>query len=236
MATFVVAHGAWSAGWAWKKMRSRMTERGHLFITPTHTGLGERAHLSHRDVDLELHIADILGVLEFEDLTDVIMIGHSYGGMVATGVADRARERVTALIYVDAHVPRDGDSISSLTPERFEGMKKLTKKTGEGWKMPPTEMPDDTSDEDREWTKSRRMPQPIKTFEQPLKLKHGTPTIPRTYIYCSRIRPGDHFRQYLERARKEGWGVLEIDSSHNPHISMPDELTDILDEIAKEVS
>lgn len=149
MATFVVAHGAWSAGWGWKKMRTRMAERGHDFITPTLTGLGERAHLAHRDVDLELHIADILAVLEFENLTDVILIGHSYGGMVATGVADRARERVSALIYVDAHVPRDGDSISSLTPERFEEMKKLADEKGEGWKMTPSKMPDDTADEDR---------------------------------------------------------------------------------------
>jgi pimeloyl-ACP methyl ester carboxylesterase len=236
MATFVVAHGAWSAGWAWKKMRARMAERGHVLVTPTHTGLGERAHLLNRDVDLELHIADILGVLEFEDLTDVIMIGHSYGGMVATGVADRARERVSAVIYVDAHVPRDGDSISTLTPERFERMKKLADEKGEGWKIPPTEMPDDTSDEDREWAMPRRKPQPIKAFEQPLKFHHGELTVPRIYVYCTRIRPGDHFRQYLERAREEGWDIYEMDSSHNPHINIPDELTDILDEISKAIS
>src|ERR1051325_4166176 len=99
MALFVVAHGAWSAGWGWKKMHSRMSTRGHRLITPTCTGLGERAHLARPDIDLDTHISDIMGVLDCEDLSDVNLIGHSYGGMVATGVADRARPRVAQLIY-----------------------------------------------------------------------------------------------------------------------------------------
>ena len=95
MATFLVAHGAWTAGWAWKKMRPLLESRGHVLLTPTYTGLGERSHLAHRDIDLETHIADMLGVLRFEDLKHVTLIGHSYGGMVATGVADRAPERIS---------------------------------------------------------------------------------------------------------------------------------------------
>src|SRR5262245_15830012 len=118
MATFVVAHGAWSAGWAWKKMHPLMAAREHRLFTPTHTGLGERAHLARPDVDLDTHIADILAVLEMEDLRGVILMGHSYGGMVATGVAARARDRVAKLVYVDAFAPREGDSILSLTPDR----------------------------------------------------------------------------------------------------------------------
>ena len=96
MATFVVAHGAWSAGWAWKKMRPLMRAAGHELWTPTCTGLGERAHLGHADVSLDTHIQDIVAVLEIEDLNGVILIGHSYGGMVATGVADRARPSADA--------------------------------------------------------------------------------------------------------------------------------------------
>src|SRR3954465_4521099 len=100
MATFLVAHGAWSAGWAWKKMRPLMRAAGHELWTPTYTGLGERTHLGHADVSLETHIQDIIAALETEDLTDVILIGHSYGGMVATGVADRARARIAKLVYL----------------------------------------------------------------------------------------------------------------------------------------
>ena len=116
MATFVVSHGAWSAGWAWKKMHPLMAARGHRLFTPTHTGLGERVHLARPDIDLDTHIADVMGVLEMEDLRDVVLIGHSYGGMVATGVADRARERVARLVYLDAFVPRDGQSLFDLQP------------------------------------------------------------------------------------------------------------------------
>src|SRR3984893_1672685 len=116
MATFVVAHGAWGAGWVWKRMHPLMSARGHRLIAPTLTGLGERAHLARSDIDLDTHIADVLGVLEMEDLTAVNLIGHSYGGMVATGVADRARPRIAKLIYIDAFVPSDGDSVHDLLP------------------------------------------------------------------------------------------------------------------------
>src|SRR5882757_8410968 len=102
MATFVVAHGAWGAGWVWKKMHPLMSARGHRLITPTLTGLGERRHLASTAIDLETHIADIVGVLKFEDLSGINLIGHSYGGMVATGVADRVRARIAKLIYIDA--------------------------------------------------------------------------------------------------------------------------------------
>ena len=233
MATFLVAHGAWSAGWAWKKMRPLLRARGHELFTPTHTGLGERAHLASPGIDLETHIADILGVLEFEDLRGIILIGHSYGGMVATGVADRARERVAKLIYLDAHAPGDGESLFDLNPDRRSAMVEAARQGGDGWKMPPSPMPPDTSEADQAWAMPRRMPQPLKTFEQKLRLYHGALTLPRHYIYCTRCRPDDGFRKFYERARREGWGRDEIDASHNPHITAPEALAALLDRIAK---
>jgi pimeloyl-ACP methyl ester carboxylesterase len=233
MATFVVAHGAWSAGWAWKKMHPLMAARGHRLLTPSHTGLGERAHLAHPGIDLDTHIADILGVIEMEDLRGVILIGHSYGGMVATGVAGRARDRIARLVYVDAFAPRDGDSVLSLTPAREQAMREAVAKSGEGWKIPQNPMPPDTPEADKSWAEPRRRPQPFKTFEQKLKLAGGELTLPRHYIYCSRHPPNDPFRQFLERARREGWGVSEIDASHNPHITCPEVLMDVLDKTAR---
>src|SRR5437763_2040258 len=117
MATFLLAHGAWSSAWAWKKMRPLMRAAGHELWTPSYTGLGERAHLANASVDLDTHIRDLLGVLEMEDLREVALLGHSYGGMVATGVADRARERIAQLIYLDAFVPGDGESLFDLQTE-----------------------------------------------------------------------------------------------------------------------
>lgn len=228
MATFVVAHGAWSAGWGWKKMHPLMAKRGHRLITPTYTGLGERVHLARPDIDLETHIADILGVLEFEDLATLNLIGHSYGGMVATGVADRARARIAALIYIDAFMPEDGDSTIDLLPEQARAQRKPS---SDGF-IPPVPMPPDTAAEDRAWADPLRRPQPTKTFEQKLKLQNGALTLPRHYIYCQRHSPDDRFRRFYDRAKTEGWGAYEIDSSHNPHITCPQVLANLLDRIA----
>jgi pimeloyl-ACP methyl ester carboxylesterase len=229
MALFVVAHGAWNAGFAWQKMHPLMQARGHRLVTPTYTGLGERAHLARPDIDLDTHIADILGVLDFEDLSGANLIGHSYGGMVATGVADRARTRIAQLIYIDAFVPDDGDSVLDLLPPATRAQRQAG---GDGF-IPPGPMPPDTSPDDAAWCLPRRKPQPAKTFEQKLRLQNGALTLPRHYVYCARRPPDDRFRPFYERAQREGWGAHEIDSSHNPHITCPDVLADLLDRIAR---
>ena len=116
MATIVLAHGAWSAAWAWKKMRPLFAAAGHQFFSPTYTGLGERAHLAHHEIDLTTHINDVAAVLDCEDLKDVTLLGHSYGGMVATGVADKARRRIARVVYIDAFAPQDGQSQRDADP------------------------------------------------------------------------------------------------------------------------
>jgi pimeloyl-ACP methyl ester carboxylesterase len=234
VATFLVAHGAWSAGWAWKKVRPLMRERGHEIFTPTYTGIGERAHLAHKDIDLELHIRDILGVIEFEDLRNVILVGHSYGGMVATGVADRASEHIAHLVYVDAFAPRDGQSLLDLqTEDGRRHYREGAEKEGDGWRIPPNPAPPDTSAEDLAWVNSHRLPQPLKTFEQRIRLTGAVERLPRTYIYCKMSRPGDVFRQFRDRASKEGWTVIDIDASHSPNVTAPEALAEIFDRVAK---
>ena len=234
MATFLVAHGAWSAGWAWKKMRPLMRAKGHEIFTPTNTGLGERAHLAHKDVDLDTHIADVLGVVECEDLRNIILLGHSYGGMVATGVADRASDRIAQLVYLDAFAPRDGQSLLDLqTEESRQRVYDGTKKEGDGWRIPPNPAPPDTSPDDLAWVNAHRMPQPIKTFEQKIRLTGAVEHLPRTYIYCKISRPGDVFRQFRDRASTEkGWTCIDIDASHSPNVTAPEALAKILDGIA----
>jgi pimeloyl-ACP methyl ester carboxylesterase len=233
VAVFVVAHGAWSAGWAWKKMHPLMRAAGHRLWTPTYTGIGERVHLAHPGIDLETHIEDVLQVLQFEDLRDVILVGHSYGGMVATGVADRARDRLARLVYVDAFAPQDGQSAADMMPaERADGMRARARDEGEGWRLPPNPMPPDTPEGDQAWAAPRRVHQPIKTFEGKLRLRNGPLTLPRHYIYCRRHAAGDGFRPSYERAQREGWGHDEIDASHNPHITAPEALMALLQKIA----
>jgi len=234
MASFLAVHGAWLAGWAWKKMRPLLRERGHELFTPTLTGIGERAHLADPSIGLETHIQDIVSVLEYEDLREVILIGHSYGGMVATGAADRARERVAHLVYLDAFVPRDGQSMFDLQPEEARvRMREEARTVGGGWRIPPIDLPPDMSEADVAWVMPRQVMQPIMTFEAPIRLTGAYETLPRTYIYCSPPREGDIFGKFAKRARSEpGWTYREIDSSHNAHITAPEALAALLNEIA----
>jgi len=234
MATFLVAHGAWSAGWSWKKMRPRLRDRGHELFTPTYTGVGERVHLAGPEVGLETHIADILGVLQFEDLQNVFLIGHSYGGMVATAVADRAPERLAHLVYLDAFVPRNGQSLFDLQPTDIRaGMREAVRTAGDGWRVPPNPFPPDTSEADVAWVMPRRVMQPLKTLEQPVYLSGAGDRLPKTFICCTRPAPGDIFQPFARRAQSEpGWHYVEIDASHSPHITAPDVLATLLDQIA----
>ncbi|MGZ0244868.1 MAG: alpha/beta fold hydrolase, partial [Alphaproteobacteria bacterium] len=110
MASFVLVHGAWHGGWCWRDVRRVLEEHGHTVFTPTLTGLGERSHLLSPDIDLETHIADVINLLVWEELNDVILVGHSYGGMVITGVADQAKDRLRHIVYLDAFLPADGES------------------------------------------------------------------------------------------------------------------------------
>jgi pimeloyl-ACP methyl ester carboxylesterase len=233
MASVVLAHGAWSSAWAWKKMRPLMRAAGHEFFTPSYTGLGQRAHLATPDITLSTHVQDVVSVLEFEDLKDVTLIGHSYGGMVATGVVDKARGRIAKVIYLDAFAPRDGQSLFDLTGPKAEGnMRAGAAKDGDGWKLPINPTPPDTSPEDVAWASPRRKPQPIKTFEERIRLTSTEAPPPRHYIYAKKNGPGDVFRQFGERAKSEaGWKYYEIDASHNPHITCPDALMKLISEI-----
>jgi pimeloyl-ACP methyl ester carboxylesterase len=231
-ATFLVCHGAWSAGWAWKKMHPLMTAAGHRLVTPSYTGLGERAHLANPSIDLETHIQDILNVIKYEDLRDIVLIGHSYGGMVATGVADRARDRINQLIYLDAFVPQQGQCLLDFL-SGFERQRMLQlAKSGDGWRVPPNPTPPDTPPADVEWLTPRRVNMPIRCFESPLKLHGGELALPRSYIYATRVAPADAFGPFAARARSDsGWRYHEIAASHSPHVTAPEALMELLEKV-----
>jgi pimeloyl-ACP methyl ester carboxylesterase len=205
-----------------------MCAAGHALWTPTYTGVGERSHLANAAIELDTHIRDVVNVLEFEDLHEVVLVGHSYGGMVATGVADRVRDRIQQLIYLDAFVPENGKCLLDYVGEHG---RKMRQAADDGWRVPPNPLPPDTAAEDVEWAAPRRMPQPIKTIATPISLS-GKALPPRTYIYCTRAAQGDVFRQFAERAKRDGWRYHELDASHNPHITMPEELAALFGKLA----
>jgi pimeloyl-ACP methyl ester carboxylesterase len=231
--TFLVCHGAWSGGWAWKKMHPPMQAAGHRLVTPSYTGLGERVHLANASIDLDTHIEDVLNVIKYEDLRDVVLIGHSYGGMVATGVADRARDRIAQLIYIDAFVPEDGQSLLDLNEPDRQRLQELAKTT---WRVPPRPPSTDTPEADLEWLNARRVDMPVKCFDTKLKLHGGKLTLPRSYIYATRITPADTFGPFARRTKTEpGWRYYEIDASHSPNVTAPETLMALLEKIVAEM-
>ena len=193
------------------------SQAGHEVFTPTYTGLGERAHLAHPMVDLETHIQDVLGVIEYEDLSNFILVGHSYGGMVVTGVADRVPEHVRHLVYLDAFVPADGQSLNDLTGQQRSAV--------EGWLIAPNPPAPDTAPADLAWTMPRRRHQPARCFSQKLRIANPNPGFPRSYIHCTKKTGPDVFRQFADRFRTDpGWRFQELDASHSPNVTEPEAL------------
>jgi pimeloyl-ACP methyl ester carboxylesterase len=230
IATYVLVHGAWHGGWCWAKVARLLRDAAQEVHTPTLTGLGERAHLARPEIDLETHIHDIVAVLESEELRQVTLVGHSYGGMVITGVAARAAARIGQLVYLDAFVPEAGKAVFDyLAPERAQAMREAVQAQGEGWRIPPLspERLGVTSQRDTEWLTKHLVPQPLRTFEQPLPAAGGE-RLKRTYIYCSKPPTGS-FDQFAERLREDRkWTFHEMKTGHDAMVTAPGELAKIL--------
>jgi pimeloyl-ACP methyl ester carboxylesterase len=205
-------------------MHPLLEEDGSKLWAPTMTGVGERAHLATPDTNLETHITDILNVIEMEDLSDITLVAHSYGGMVGTGVADRARARIARLIYLDSFVPEDGQALVDI-------LGASRPPADAGWLVPSRPIPPDTSPEDAAWIAARRGPQPLKSFTTPLRLSAPL-SLPRAFIYCTRAGPGDPHRPSADKAKAAGWPCRDIDASHSPHITAPVLLATTLKELA----
>ena len=211
--------------------------RGHAVFTPTLTGLGERVHLRRRGDGLELHVIDIVNVLEYEDLHNVVLCGHSYAGMVITGVADRVAERIGALVYVDAYVPEDGQSMFDLRPAGMTAaLLRRVEEEGEGWLMPPTSAAAFrvASEADQAWVDRYCVPQSVDTFRQPIRLTRDKPAVlPRHYILAGR-NTNATFREFHERfSRDDSWTTHIADAGHDVMVDQPEWLAGLLARIAE---
>jgi len=240
MATFVLVHPAWFGGWCWKKVATILRARGNEVFAPTLTGLGERAHLANREVGLGTHIEDVANVLKFEDIRDAILVGNSSGGMVITGVADRMPERIAHVVYLDAFVPEDGQSLFDIVPsERSQPMHELVQKEGDGWLVPRFAPPQwekfvpeawhITDQSDLRWVLPRLTATPLGHFTEPVRrINTAAERLPRTYIRCT-VFPNPIFDRYAEIAQSgAGWQHRELATSHLPFITNPLELANVL--------
>ena len=233
MATFVIVHGAWSGGHAWRWLRPLLQAAGNEVFTPALTGLGERSHLANAQIDLDTHVLDVVGVLEYEDLLQVVLVGHSYGGVVITGVADRVPERLAQLVYLDAEVPMDGQSeFDLLPPEERAVYQESARSKGQGWRiLPPVPepLPDDL-DANLRWAMSRMVPQPVATFAQPLRLTNPAGLgVSHTYVLCTKGKEGQEVPSYVQRAQADpSWRFVELAAGHGTHVTAPQTLADLL--------
>jgi pimeloyl-ACP methyl ester carboxylesterase len=242
MATFVLVHGAWHGGWCWRDTAKALRAAGHEVHAPTHTGVGQRAHLASEAITLETHVRDVVGCIEAEELNDVILCGHSYGGMVISAVADRLGDRIKALSYLDAFVPAHGDSLNgllakALAPEvaaqflgAFRGAA-LDKHSGLMQPI-PAEMFNVTASK-RGWVDRRCVPQALATFEMPILLKGGTnPAVKRQYILADGWDPSP-FRYFAQQCNgQRDWEVVKMPCGHDVMVDMPDELAQQLIRLA----
>ncbi len=224
--TIVIVHGAWGGAWAFRKVDALLRDKGYNVYRPQLTGLGERVHLSRPDIGLSTHIEDVVNTILFEDLHDIILVGHSYGGMVITGVADRVPDRIKRLVYIDALVPADGESVMTIFGNRNDFLKSMTK--GD-YVVPAWVKPDQPPPRD--------VPQPLKTFTELILLKNpAARKLPATYILTvekgKEAKDDDFYSQSL-RAKDRGWPVLQLTSDHNPQWSATEALVEMLDRIVR---
>jgi len=237
MTTYVLVHGAWHGGWCWKKVRSALEASGADVYTPTLTGLGERAHLASPDVSLETHIADVVGVLEAENLSDVVLVGHSYAGIVVTGVADRVPERIARIVYLDAVVPKDGQCLYDRAPAQLKTLfEEQARIAGEGWQVPASVMTAQflglKTEEHIRWVIPRLMAHPIRTFREPLRLSVHFPQMPRTYINSIGDKPLGQPRTVQAEGIED---YHEVRTGHDAMVTIPHEVAALLRNAADSV-
>jgi pimeloyl-ACP methyl ester carboxylesterase len=236
VSTFILIHGTWTGGWQWTPTAQRLRAAGHEVFLPTLTGCGERAHLAAPGVDMETHIRDVTALIEYERLTDVALAAHSYGGMVATAVADRMADRVRALIFVEAPIPKDGEAmLDQVNAERKATVIGLAEKEGGGF-MVPASLLLDTGIEDaaeREAFVARTTAHPLPALLQPIRLSGAWQDVPRKAYVLPTLGSAHRFREFHAfAAATPGWEAAEIPSHHFPMATHPDELAAILARLA----
>jgi pimeloyl-ACP methyl ester carboxylesterase len=237
MASYVLVHGGGHGGWCYGRVAPLLRAAGHDVFTPTLTGLGERAHLLSAAVDLDLHVRDVVALLHSEDLRDVILVGHSYGGMVITGVADRVSDRVGRLVYLDAANPKNGQSLVDVAGPVIEAVRPMGTVV-DGLELVLLPGPDAgmlygvTDQDDLAWMADRLTPHPWQCFSQPLALTNEAAlwAIPQYHVICTSTRAGRD-RALMAKAEAEG-RLWQIDTGHDLMITEPRAVADALLETA----
>lgn len=230
----VLVPGAWHGAWCWRRVLPLLRGAGVDTHAVTLTGVGERAHLLSPAIDLHTHVQDVIGLIEAEELQRVVLVGHSYAGMVITGVADRLQREhpdlLAHLVYLDAALPYPGDSWSSHhAPETKQARIDASKPSGGLSFPPPDAVVFGLVGADRDWVNRRQTPQPFKLYQQPLDFDPArVAAVPRTFIDCTQPALATIAPSRVRVRSEPGWQVLELATGHDPMVSEPQALADLL--------
>ena len=234
--TFLFVHGAWHGGWCWKDTEKALRELGHETHAPTLSGLGELSHLAHPDITPDSHVEDILAVIKWRELDNIVLVGHSYGGLIVTGVASKVPEKIKSLVYLDAFAPEvSGKSIfADANPER---MAAFEAEAANGNFLVEPDLFDAWTDDPvkKEWLKSMCTPHPIGSFRFGVTLSGRQSEVEsRHYIVCSRNSPSPFQNEFQRVKAQPGWQTQEIAAKHDAMVEAPQVLATMLHKIAKE--
>jgi pimeloyl-ACP methyl ester carboxylesterase len=236
MSTYLLVHGAWHSGQAWERVVPLLTSAGHRVLAPSLTGHGDKAQLLSREVGLDTHVDDIVGLIVEQDLTEVILVGHSYAGLVISAVANQVPEQIAELVFLDAMVPVDGETAVDVMPVT-QVMIDLAAKAGSDWRIPPPEYPGSlglfgvTDPADVAWLRTMLSDESVRCLQQPVRLDNPAVTkIPRTHIHCVAGLPEGYSRRPVPAIQPNGTPaqVWELQTGHDSMITMPVELTELL--------
>ena len=234
MAIFILVHGAWCGGWCYARVAALLRARGHVVFTPTLTGQGERAHLGGGAVNLSTHIEDVLAVLHYERVSDVVLAGHSYGGMVITGVADRVADKVSALAYLDAFIPESGQSLFDINIAANSQRYLESAGANGGLRVPPPPAAFfGVNAADAVTVDALAVPFPLGCFTEKLKLSGAYRSVQRhLYVHGTVLPRESPFRRFYEQAQASGWSAHALACGHHVMLDMPEETARLLESVA----
>lgn len=227
--TFVLVHGAWHGGWCWRRVADRLEREGHKVYAPSLTGLGDRAHLITNRINVSTHITDIVNILRFEDLSDIVLVGHSYAGFVISGVAEREQTRIKSIVFLDAYVPQNGQSIYSMSSERLRETVNAAIKRGDTGMAPAKAAYFSVNEKDRAYVDSKCTPQPVGTYNEPLTITGARERIAKKAYIRAKGWNAPGFDAVVARLRSDpSWKLHDVPCGHDVMIDMPDRLTELL--------
>jgi pimeloyl-ACP methyl ester carboxylesterase len=231
--TFVLVHGAWHGGWCWRRVADLLERQGHKVFAPTLTGLGERSHLMRAGIDVSTHVTDIVNVLKWEGLADVVLCGHSYGGLVVSGVAEQAAGAIDSIVFLDAFMPDGGDSMAALTSDAVREQLKAAAARGDLGVPPRPAAAFLVNEKDQAWVDAMCVPQPIGTMTEKLVLTGARDRIAKKAYIRAGAYPNPGFDKAYARAKADAsWRTYEVPCGHDVMVDMPGRLAEILVEVA----